>query len=157
MSFPPKKEEKPGVEEETKKDFGDSGQTMDAFNAALDAAAVAPIPTPKKKTPEEMLMNPLDILDPEEAEENVAADPQAVLDALKVAEGGGDHHWGITMSRLASFIVTAKIQFDDGQNKGNLTVVADSENDARAEAIRRLKATWSCEENQIEILAVRKR
>jgi hypothetical protein len=57
---------------------------------------------------------------------------------------------------MINYTVSAILHFDDGVNKGNLTVKADSEEGAKKAAIDKLKAQWRIPESKIDIVKVRK-
>jgi hypothetical protein len=74
------------MNENIEDEYTSKGKTMAEMDAGLDEAAKS-CPSPKKKTPEEMLQNPADCFDPED--QNV---PKGKNDgAWDAAEGKGPH------------------------------------------------------------------
>jgi hypothetical protein len=61
-----------------------------AFDSDLDETTGV---SPKKKTPQEMVQNPNDLLDPSEGE--IKEKQKQLDDTWAVAEGGGPHESGI--------------------------------------------------------------
>lgn len=64
------------------------GQTMEDFEAALDKVGTGP----RKKTPQEMMQRPGDLLDPDETD--TLEQQHALDDTWQAAEGAGDRAWG---------------------------------------------------------------
>lgn len=56
-----------------------------------------------------------------------------------------------------TFTVKAILHFPDGVNKGQLNVKAETPDEAKKEAIKKLADTWKLNPKDIEILDIKKR
>lgn len=54
------------------------------------------------------------------------------------------------------YIVKAILHFDDGINKGQLQVQANSEEEALAQVVKKLTDTWKIKTEQIEVISIKK-